>query len=84
MDEGTSESEIDDENDASNEEDWTSSNEAKSDGSDKDEADLHAKAEAALKKLIPIDQFSKVWFFGVQVCPCFNFSTLIIFSEHRI
>nr|XP_011463449.1 PREDICTED: uncharacterized protein LOC101293086 isoform X2 [Fragaria vesca subsp. vesca] len=60
VDEGTSESEIDDENDASNEEDWTSSNEAKSDGSDKDEADLHAKAEAALKKLIPIDQFSKM------------------------
>ncbi|XP_024193678.1 uncharacterized protein LOC112197288 isoform X2 [Rosa chinensis] len=60
VEECTSESEIDDENDASNEEEWTSSNEAKSDCSDKDEVDVHAKAEAALKKLVPLEQFSKM------------------------
>ncbi|XP_061990300.1 uncharacterized protein LOC133708791 isoform X2 [Rosa rugosa] len=60
VEECTSESEIDDENDASNEEEWTSSNDAKSDCSDKDEVDVHAKAEAALKKLVPLEQFSKM------------------------
>ena len=73
MEECTSESDIDDENDASNEEDWTSSNDAKSDGSDKDEVDLYAKAEATLKKLVPLEQFSKVSSFGAQECFCFNF-----------
>ncbi|XP_050375400.1 uncharacterized protein LOC126792927 isoform X1 [Argentina anserina] len=60
VEECASESDIDDENDASNEEDWTSSNDAKSDCSDKDEVDLHAKAEAALKKLVPLEQCSKM------------------------
>lgn len=79
MEECTSESEIDDENDASNEEEWTSSNEAKSDCSDKDEVDVHAKAEAALKKLVPLEEFSKVCFFGAPgVFFIFNFSTLSI------
>ncbi|XP_068326433.1 uncharacterized protein [Pyrus communis] len=60
VEESTSDSEIEDENAASNEEDWTSSNEAKSDSSDKDEDDVHARAEAALKKLVPIEDFAKM------------------------
>lgn len=58
----TSESEVDDENDATNEEDWTSSGEASADGSDNDEIDVQATAEAALKKLIPhsLEEFEKV------------------------
>ncbi|XP_050129586.1 uncharacterized protein LOC126606264 isoform X2 [Malus sylvestris] len=60
VEENTSDSEIEDENAASNEEDWTSSNEAKSDSSDKDEDDVHARAEAALKKLVPIEDFAKM------------------------
>ncbi|XP_071695591.1 uncharacterized protein [Rutidosis leptorrhynchoides] len=50
----TSESEIDDE--ASNEEDWTSSNENKS-----DDEDMEARATAALKKLVPgnLEDFAK-------------------------
>lgn len=78
MEECTSESEIDDENDASNEEEWTSSNEAKSDCSDKDEVDVHAKAEAALKKLVPLEDFSKVCFWSTRSFFIFNFSTLSI------
>lgn len=57
----TSESEVEDENDVSNEEEWTSSGEASADGSDNDEVDVQATAEAALKKLIPdnIEEFEK-------------------------
>ncbi|XP_075657469.1 uncharacterized protein LOC142627481 isoform X4 [Castanea sativa] len=57
----TSESEVDDENDATNEEDWTSSGEASADGSDNDEIDMQAIAEAALKKVIPhsLEEFEK-------------------------
>lgn len=53
---------MEDENDASNEEDWNSSNEAKSDCTDNDEVDVQATAEAALRKLIPcsIEEFEKV------------------------
>ncbi|XP_050275881.1 uncharacterized protein LOC126717928 isoform X1 [Quercus robur] len=56
-----SESEVDDENDATNEEDWTSSGEASADGSDNDEIDVQAIAEAALKKVIPhsLEEFEK-------------------------
>ncbi|XP_010557545.1 PREDICTED: uncharacterized protein LOC104826507 isoform X2 [Tarenaya hassleriana] len=58
-DECTSESEAEEENDANNEE-WTSSNEAKTDGSDIDEADVEATAEEALKKLVPnLEEFEK-------------------------
>ncbi|XWS39569.1 hypothetical protein CRYUN_Cryun18bG0066500 [Craigia yunnanensis] len=55
----TSESENEDENDASNEEDWTSSNETRTDCSDADE--VQATAEAALKKLVPynLEEFEK-------------------------
>ncbi|XWS68494.1 hypothetical protein CRYUN_Cryun04dG0095400 [Craigia yunnanensis] len=55
----TSESDIGDENDASNEEDLTSSNETRTDCSDADE--MHATAEAALKKLVPynLEEFEK-------------------------
>ena len=57
-----SESEVEDENDASNEEEWTSSNEARSDGTDNDEVDVEATAEAALRKPIPcnLEEFEKV------------------------
>uniref|UniRef100_A0A2N9F3H6 Uncharacterized protein n=1 Tax=Fagus sylvatica TaxID=28930 RepID=A0A2N9F3H6_FAGSY len=57
----TSESEVEDENDVTNEEDWTSSGEASADGSDNDEIDVQATAEAALKKLIPysLEEFEK-------------------------
>ncbi|WCJ40037.1 P-loop containing nucleoside triphosphate hydrolases superfamily protein [Euphorbia peplus] len=59
----TSESEVEDENHASNEEEWTSSGEAKTDCSDDDVAAAEAKAEAALKKLIPfnlnLEEFAK-------------------------
>ena len=60
----TSESENEDENDASNEEDWTSSNETRTDCSDVDE--VQATAEAALKKLVPynLEEFEKVYFHG--------------------
>ncbi|KAK2635745.1 hypothetical protein Ddye_030537 [Dipteronia dyeriana] len=60
MEECTSESEVEDENDASNEE-WTSSNDAKTDCSDDDEADLEATAVEALKKLVPynLEEFEK-------------------------
>ncbi|KAL6295391.1 hypothetical protein ACE6H2_003533 [Prunus campanulata] len=58
VEESTSDSEIED--DVNHEEDWTSSNEAKSDCSDKDEDDAHARAEAALKKLVPIEDFAKM------------------------
>lgn len=56
---GTSESDVEDENDASNEEDWTSSNETRTDCSDEDE--VQATAEAALKKLVPynLEEFEK-------------------------
>lgn len=45
----------------SNEEEWTSSAEARSDGSD-DEVDMQATAETALKKLAPhgLEEFEKV------------------------
>ncbi|BBG94688.1 P-loop containing nucleoside triphosphate hydrolases superfamily protein [Prunus dulcis] len=49
VEESTSDSENED--DVNHEEDWTSSNEAKSDISDKDEDDAHARAEAALRSL---------------------------------
>ncbi|KAL3642364.1 hypothetical protein CASFOL_013179 [Castilleja foliolosa] len=54
-----SESEIDDENDASKEEDYTSSGDAKTEGSD-DEVDTNATAEN-LRKLLPcnIEEFEK-------------------------
>lgn len=60
--ETTSDTEIEDENDASNEEDWTSSGEAKSDG-DVEGFDARAAAvEAALNKLVPghLEEFEKV------------------------
>ncbi|GLT25941.1 hypothetical protein SLA2020_010390 [Shorea laevis] len=49
-------SEIDDEN-----EEWTSSNDTKTDCSDDDEVDVQATAEAALKKLVPysLEEFEK-------------------------
>ncbi|XP_011007204.1 PREDICTED: uncharacterized protein LOC105112963 isoform X1 [Populus euphratica] len=58
--ESCSESEVEDDNDAVNEEEWTSSAEAKSD-SDDDAVDLEANAEAALKKLLPcsLEEFEK-------------------------
>ena len=59
-DECTSESEVEDEHDASNEEEWTSSGEASADGSDNDEVDAEATAEAALKKLIPYDDLEEL------------------------
>lgn len=57
----SSESEIEDENEVSNEEEWTSSGEARTDGSD-EEVDVQATAEAALKKLIPynLEEFERV------------------------
>lgn len=60
--ESCSESEAEDDNDAVNEEEWTSSAEAKSDCSDDDAVDLEANAEAALKKLLPcsLEEFEKV------------------------
>ncbi|KAL5761348.1 hypothetical protein ACOSP7_017612 [Xanthoceras sorbifolium] len=56
----TSGSEGEDENDASNEE-WTSSNEARTDCSDDDEVDMEATAVEALKKLVPynLEEFEK-------------------------
>eukprot|EP00258_Populus_trichocarpa_P045297 XP_024461316.1 uncharacterized protein LOC7462548 isoform X3 [Populus trichocarpa] len=59
--ESCSESEVEDDNDAVNEEEWTSSAEAKSDCSDDDAVDLEANAEAALKKLLPcsLEEFEK-------------------------
>ncbi|KAA3462511.1 P-loop containing nucleoside triphosphate hydrolases superfamily protein isoform 1 [Gossypium australe] len=64
---GTSESDIEDENDASNEEDWTSSHETRTDCSDEDE--VQATAEAALKKLVPynLEEFEKVIVLGKTV-----------------
>ncbi|KAH6798513.1 P-loop containing nucleoside triphosphate hydrolases superfamily protein [Perilla frutescens var. frutescens] len=55
----TSESEIEDENDASNEEDYTSSGEGRTDGSD-DEVDINVSAEN-LRKLLPgnVEEFEK-------------------------
>ncbi|KAL3835199.1 hypothetical protein ACJIZ3_009935 [Penstemon smallii] len=60
VEESTSESDVVDENDTSNEEEYSGSNEARSDGSD-DEVDIQASAEA-LKKLIPhdIEEFEKI------------------------
>ncbi|KAG6713643.1 hypothetical protein I3842_05G163600 [Carya illinoinensis] len=57
----TSESEAEDENNMSNEEEWSSSGEANADGSDDEEVDVQATAEAALKKLIPysLEEFEK-------------------------
>lgn len=62
----TSESEVEDGHDVSNEEEWSSSAEANVDGSDKDEVDVQATAEAVLKKLIPYNlaDFGKVLYFG--------------------
>lgn len=56
-----SESEIEDENESNDEEEWTSSAEVKSDASDNDEDDVQASAEA-LKKLVPheLKKFEKV------------------------
>ncbi|EPS73737.1 hypothetical protein M569_01019, partial [Genlisea aurea] len=56
----SSESDVEDENDGSNEEDFTSSGETKSDGSDDEAVDIKASAEA-LRKLIPynIEDFEK-------------------------
>ncbi|KAJ6365912.1 hypothetical protein OIU77_002469 [Salix suchowensis] len=61
VEETCSESEVEDDNDAVNEEEWTSSAEAKSDCSDDDAVDLEANAEAALKKLLPcsLEEFEK-------------------------
>ncbi|KAE8022974.1 hypothetical protein FH972_008733 [Carpinus fangiana] len=59
-DECTSESEVEDEHEASNEEEWTSSGEASADGSDNDEVDAEATAEAALKKLIPYNDLEEL------------------------
>lgn len=59
--ETTSDTEVEDENDASNEEDWTSSGEAKSDG-DVEGFDARAAAvEAALNTLVPghLEEFEK-------------------------
>ncbi|PIN15511.1 AAA+-type ATPase [Handroanthus impetiginosus] len=58
-DNSESESEVEDENDVSNEEEYASSSEARTDGSD-DEVDINASAEA-LRKLIPynIEEFEK-------------------------
>ncbi|KAL9393729.1 hypothetical protein Peur_013014 [Populus x canadensis] len=61
VEDGISESEVEDENDTVNEEGWTSSVEAKSDFSDDDAVDVEATAEAALKKLLPfsLQEFEK-------------------------
>ncbi|KAJ6365913.1 hypothetical protein OIU77_002470 [Salix suchowensis] len=55
------ESQVEDDNDAVNEEEWTSSAEAKSNCRDYDAVDLEANAEAALKKLLPcsLEEFEK-------------------------
>ncbi|XP_057963442.1 uncharacterized protein LOC131154585 isoform X2 [Malania oleifera] len=60
VDECTSDSEDEDENVATNEEEWTSGGEAKSEGSDDEEVDVRASAEA-LKKLVPysLEDFEK-------------------------
>lgn len=66
----TSESEAEDENNMSNEEEWSSSGEANADGSDDEEVDVQATAEAALKKLIPysLEEFEKVLpFWGIGI-----------------
>ncbi|KAG6775543.1 hypothetical protein POTOM_019019 [Populus tomentosa] len=61
VEDGISESEVEDENDAVNEEEWTSSVGAKSDFSDDDAVDVEATAEASLKKLLPfsLEEFEK-------------------------
>ncbi|XP_031272367.1 uncharacterized protein LOC116130829 isoform X1 [Pistacia vera] len=61
----TSESEVEDENDASNEDDWTNNNKTRSDCSDDD---VEATAEKALKKLIPynLEDFEKTFGGGVE------------------
>ncbi|KAJ6733312.1 hypothetical protein OIU74_005135 [Salix koriyanagi] len=61
VEETCSESEVEDDNDAVNEEEWTSSAKAKSDCRDYDAVDLEANAEAALKKLLPcsLEEFEK-------------------------
>lgn len=55
-----SDSDVELENDASNEEDWTSSGEARSDSTEDEEVDIHV-SEEALKKLIPynLEEFQK-------------------------
>ncbi|KAF9682040.1 hypothetical protein SADUNF_Sadunf05G0066800 [Salix dunnii] len=67
--EGISESEVEDENDAVNEEEWTSSTEDKSEFCDDDAVDVEATAEAALKKLLPfsLEEFEKVCFLKYQL-----------------
>ncbi|KAJ0038151.1 hypothetical protein Pint_23181 [Pistacia integerrima] len=61
----TSESEVEDENDASNEGDWTNNNKTRSDCSDDD---VEATAEKALRKLIPynLEDFEKTFGGGVE------------------
>ncbi|KAJ6291091.1 hypothetical protein OIU76_023196 [Salix suchowensis] len=61
VEETCSESEVEDDNDAVNEEEWTGSAEAKSDCRDYDAVDLEANAQAALKKLLPcsLEEFEK-------------------------
>lgn len=63
-----SESEIEDENDVSNEEEWTSSGETRSDCSDNDEEEVDVRVSAeAFKKLIPynVEDIEKVCFLSV-------------------
>lgn len=77
VEDGISESEVEDENDAVNEEEWTSSVEAKSDFSDDDAVDVEATAEASLKKLLPfsLEEFEKVCFLKYQLSDTRYFTT---------
>lgn len=57
------ESEAEDDNDASNEEEWTSSNEARSDCTDNDEVEVKESAVEAFRKLINphnVEEFERV------------------------
>jgi hypothetical protein len=77
--EGALDSENEDDNDASNEEEWSSGAEAKSDASDTDDAIASAEAalkkvKAAVQKLVPynVDEFEKVYaVINFQVMGCF-------------
>jgi hypothetical protein len=77
--EGALDSENEDDNDASNEEEWSSGAEVKSDASDNDDAIASAEAalkkvKAAVQKLVPynVDEFEKVYaVINFQVMGCF-------------
>ena len=69
VEESCSQSEVEDDIDVVNKEEWTSSAEAKSNCTDDDAVDLEANAEAALEKLLPcsLEEFGKVCFLKYQL-----------------